>query len=68
MSWTFAVMLMLLWGVGLIASYTMGGFIHVLIALAVVVAFFKVMQGHKVLARNRWQRGPLHLVNERLQS
>ena len=48
MLWTIAVILLLLWAVGLITSYTMGGFIHILIVLAVVVVLVQIIQGRRV--------------------
>ena len=49
MLWTIAVILLVLWAVGLVSSYTMGGFIHVLLVIAVVVVLINVIQGRKVL-------------------
>ncbi len=49
MLWTVAVILLLLWMLGLVTSYTMGGFIHILIVVAVVVVLVRVIQGRKVL-------------------
>lgn len=49
MLWTIAVILLVLWAVGLVSSYTMGGFIHILIVLAVIVVLVQVIQGRKVL-------------------
>ncbi len=46
---TIAVILVLLWALGLVTSYTMGGFIHVLLALAVVVVLIRVINGRRVL-------------------
>lgn len=45
MLWTIAVVFVLLWGVGLLTSYTLGGFIHVLIVLAVVVFLVRIIKG-----------------------
>ncbi|HSF77679.1 MAG TPA: lmo0937 family membrane protein [Steroidobacteraceae bacterium] len=47
--WTIAVILFVLWVLGLVSSYTMGGFIHVLLVLAVVVILVNVIQGRRVL-------------------
>ena len=47
---TIAVVLFVLWGVGLVTSYTMGGFIHILLVLAIVVVLIRVIQGRKVLS------------------
>jgi hypothetical protein len=49
MLWTVAVVLLVLWGLGLVSSYTMGGFIHVLLVVAIVVVLVDVIQGRKVL-------------------
>ena len=45
MLWTIAVILCVLWLLGLVSSYTMGGFIHVLLVLAVIVVLFRVIGG-----------------------
>ena len=47
MLWALAVILMVLWAVGLVTSYTLGGFIHILIVLAVVVVLVRVIQGRR---------------------
>jgi hypothetical protein len=49
MLWTIAVILVVLWGLGLVTSYTIGGYIHVLLVLAVIVALIRVVQGRRVL-------------------
>ncbi|MGB5197554.1 MAG: lmo0937 family membrane protein [Candidatus Deferrimicrobium sp.] len=49
MLWTIAVILLVLWALGLVTSYTMGGFIHVLLVIAIVVVLIRVIQGRKVL-------------------
>ena len=49
MLWTIAVILLVLWALGLVSSYTMGGFIHVLLVIAIVVVLIRVIQGRKVL-------------------
>ena len=41
--------LVLVWFIGLVTSYTMGGFIHVLLVIAIVVVLINVIQGRKVL-------------------
>jgi hypothetical protein len=46
---TIAVILIILWILGLVSSYTMGGFIHVLLVIALVVIVLRVIQGRKVL-------------------
>ena len=45
MLWTIAVILVLLWALGLTTSFTLGGFIHVLIFLAVVLFLVRIMKG-----------------------
>lgn len=49
MLWTIAVVLLLLWALGLVSSYTMGGFIHVLLVAAVVVVLVRVITGRRVV-------------------
>ena len=49
MLWTIAVILVVLWLLGLVTSYTMGGFIHILLVIAIVVVLIRVIQGRKVL-------------------
>jgi Family of unknown function (DUF5670) len=49
MLWTIAVILLVLWALGLVTSYTMGGFIHVLLVIAVVVILINVIQGRKAV-------------------
>ena len=49
MLWTIAVVLIVLWLLGLVSSYTMGGFIHILLVIAIVVVLVRVIQGRKVL-------------------
>lgn len=49
MLWGIAVALLVLWGLGLLTSYTLGGFIHILLVLAVVAVLVRVIQGRKVL-------------------
>jgi len=47
MLWTIAIALLVLWALGLLTSYTLGGFIHVLIAVAVVVLIVQLVQGRR---------------------
>jgi len=49
MLWTIAVILVVLWALGLVTSYTMGGFIHVLLVIAIVVVLINVIQGRRVI-------------------
>jgi hypothetical protein len=44
-----AIILIVLWFLGLVSSYTMGGFIHILLVLAVVVILFRIIQGRRVI-------------------
>lgn len=45
---TIAVVLLILWALGLVSSYSMGGLIHILLLLAVVVILIRVIQGRRV--------------------
>jgi len=47
MLWTIAVILIILWALGLVSSYTMGGFIHILLVVALVVVVISVIQGRR---------------------
>ncbi|MHB8765569.1 MAG: lmo0937 family membrane protein [Deferrisomatales bacterium] len=49
MLWTIAVVLIVLWLLGLVSSYTMGGFIHVLLVIAVIVVLLNIIQGRRLL-------------------
>jgi len=49
MLWTIAAVLLVLWALGLVTSYTMGGFIHILLVVAVIVVLIRVIQGRRVL-------------------
>jgi hypothetical protein len=49
MLWTVAVVLLLLWAVGLFTAYTLGGLIHLLLVVAVVVVLIRVIGGRKAL-------------------
>ena len=49
MFYTIAVVLVILWLLGLVTSYTMGGFIHVLLVLAIVAILVRVISGRKVI-------------------
>ncbi len=50
MLWTIFVILLVLWLLGMVSSYTMGGFIHVLLVLAVVVMIIRLIQGRNPVA------------------
>jgi hypothetical protein len=47
MLWTLAVILLLLWALGMITSYTMSGVIHILLVVALVVVLLRVIQGRR---------------------
>lgn len=49
MLWTIALILLVLWVLGFVSSYTMGGLIHILLVIAVVVVLVRVIQGRRVL-------------------
>jgi hypothetical protein len=49
MLWTIAVVLVILWLLGLISGYTMGNFIHILLVVAIIVVLVRVIQGRKPL-------------------
>jgi len=46
---TIAIILLVLWALGMVSSYTIGGFIHILLVVAVVMLLVRVIQGRKVL-------------------
>ena len=47
MLWTIAVILIVLWLLGLVSSYTMGGFIHILLVIAVIVVLLNIIGGRR---------------------
>lgn len=49
MLFTIAVVLIILWVLGLVSSYTMGGFIHILLVVAIIVILIRVIRGERVL-------------------
>jgi len=49
MLWTIAVVLLVLWALGMASSYTLGGFVHILLVLAVVSVLIRIIQGRKVI-------------------
>ncbi len=49
MLWTIAVVLVLLWAVGLISGTTISGFIHILLVLAIIIVLIRLIQGRRVL-------------------
>lgn len=48
MLWTIAVIMLILWLLGLVTAHTMGGLVHVLLVLAIVVVLIRVIQGRRV--------------------
>jgi hypothetical protein len=49
MLWTIALILVILWLLGLVSSYTLGGFIHILLVIAIILILLRVIQGRRVL-------------------
>lgn len=49
MLWTIAVILLLLWLLGIITSYTLSGFIHILLVVALVVVLVRLIQGRRLM-------------------
>jgi len=49
MLWTILVILLVLWLLGIVTSYTMGGFIHILLVVAVVILIIRLLSGRRVL-------------------
>jgi hypothetical protein len=49
MLWTIFVILLVLWLLGVVSSYTLGGFIHVLLIVAVILAVLQLVQGRRAL-------------------
>jgi Family of unknown function (DUF5670) len=47
--WTLAIILLILWLLGLVSSYTLGGFIHILLVLAIVVILIRVISGRRAV-------------------
>jgi hypothetical protein len=45
--WTVAIILVILWVLGLVTSYTLGGFVHILLVLAIIVVLIRVIQGRR---------------------
>jgi hypothetical protein len=48
MLWTIAVILLVLWALGMVTSYTMSGFIHILLVVAIVMVLIRVIQGRRL--------------------
>lgn len=49
MLWTIFVILLVLWALGLVSSYTLGGFIHILLVIAIAVVLIRIIQGRRVV-------------------
>ena len=49
MLWTIAVILIILWALGLVSGYTMGAFIHILLVIAVVLILVRIIQGRRIV-------------------
>lgn len=49
MLWTIAVILVILWLLGVVTSYTLGGFIHILLVIAIIAVIVRLITGQKVL-------------------
>lgn len=47
MLWTIFVILLVLWALGLVSSYTLGGYIHILLLIAIAVLLIRIIQGRK---------------------
>jgi hypothetical protein len=47
MLWTIAVILIVLWALGLVTSYTMGGFVHIILVIAIIVVVVGFIQGRR---------------------
>jgi Family of unknown function (DUF5670) len=45
--WTIAIILVILWLLGMVSSYTLGGFVHILLVLAIVIVLIRVIQGRR---------------------
>jgi uncharacterized protein DUF5670 len=49
MLWTISLILIVLWGLGMVSSYTMGGFIHILLVIAIVTILLRLISGRRVV-------------------
>lgn len=47
MLWTIVVILLILWAVGMVSSYTMGGLVHILLVIALIVVVINLLQGRR---------------------
>jgi len=50
MLWTIALILIVLWLLGLVSSYTIGGFIHILLVLAIILVLIRLIQGRRIVS------------------
>jgi hypothetical protein len=50
MLWTIALILIVLWLLGLVSSYTVGGFIHILLVLAIILVLIRLIQGRRIVS------------------
>ena len=48
MLWTISIVLLVLWALGLVSDYTMGGFIHILLVVAIVMVLLRLISGRRV--------------------
>ena len=49
MLYTIAVVLLILWALGLVTSYTLGGFVHILLVVAIIMVLFSLISGRRAL-------------------
>jgi hypothetical protein len=49
MLWTIAVILIILWLLGLVSGYTIGSFIHILLVIAIIIVLIRIIQGRRIL-------------------
>ena len=49
MLWTIAIILVVLWLLGMVSSVTLGGFIHILLVIAVIVIIIRIIQGRRIV-------------------
>jgi len=49
MLWTIAVLLVILWALGVVSAYTLGGFVHLLLVLAIIVVLIRIIQGRRLV-------------------
>ncbi|MEW6354285.1 MAG: lmo0937 family membrane protein [Pseudomonadota bacterium] len=47
MLWTIAIILLVLWALGVVTSYTIGGFIHILLVVAIIAVLIRIIQGRR---------------------